>query len=1382
MRSTHTHGGTRLTPAGVALLWGVMAVPALSQGTISAPEPNDSIPTAVDTGFTPGSSGVKVAYGHTGDGPYGEDGDGTGDVDFYKVSVNAGQVIMINMANAGIDPDFDPFAAIYDANGEVVASNDDKGNTSRGYDRTPRIVFEAPEAGDYYICVSNWVDGTDNLPYDPMTPGSGPGLPSGTAGPYQLIIAIDAEVPVPQFVGGNTGYPVPAFLPSKVLGTSRYDGVLTIRNLSAGTTPSSNLVITGYNITGPNADRFFVRGLPLPVTIPPGGEINVNVAFNGGGMSGKAEAQLEFTSNDPLNLAYTLDTSSSPVIGGGNFTVRQIDVPSEVSVTNWGTIDDILNDNLEIEGINETVISAPGVNFGGGNDGRYGGDFAYPSGTRDPNNSILVVTGTIRVREPGVYTFYGYSDDGQRLSVDGEWLGEYTDYNTDHFYPVELTAGEHTIEFIVFEGGGANHAELAISQEPGTFTNRMQTTWELLEAVGVDSDSDGLPDEWEIANGLNANSAAGNDGANGDPDGDGVTNINEYFLGTNPQLADTDGDGLNDGVETGTGNWVSPTNTGTNPLVADSDGDGLLDSQENLSQPNGSDPNRFDTDGDGFADGVELALGSNPQDANSKPELNFSNIVLAEDFDSTSVHSHYAFTRTSGNFTPGVYESEAGRPGNTAWLLEQGIDWTVTSIAWDQVKFSAKTGVQLSLDFRLTPLEGDPNPPADGFGIGLFRTANYGESGPINPGAGPPYWENPTSSNGFSNGLVYGMTVYTSDVARLAGPAAPTTALVNVSGPFNYDNQVFNRVIITVLPNSNNTSLVKVELIEDVDGEAIHHLIADNVVVRDFSIADESFRIIAGGRTGAYTLRAEIDNVTLATSEAATPVLAFSRGSNSFLASIFDGTNRAVNPNSVQVTLNGTPLAATVTKDGSTTLVSYTSPTGFFQSGTNTVVFTYADGLGQTYTDTHTFTTDYKVLPSSIALPLDTGATSGFAVRPVQVQPINPDETSLSRLDYAEGLLAGNYNGSPFEGGNVANLAGSVDGVFTVDVINFDQDGNNAGLISGDTLFPGIPGITGRTDTFTSEIKTWIEFPAPGMYRFGVVGDDGIRVSYTHGPVPGMSIVTPASAARTLAVMPSIANTAAGGISGPYPEPPIVAKVVLVEPAIAADADQRSIITNAAALAGNVALIERGTSSFSYKVKAAQEAGAIAAIIINQTVPDGMPIIMGGDGVDITGVTIPAVMISRADGDELKALIASPTGLEVKFGPDTTTTLAATDLNTTTYFNVAVPQAGLYPIRLVHFEGGGAAHLEWFTVDEAGQPHLLNDRSDAAALRTYATVNTSAVPPSINITQSGATITVTFTGTLEYSDDLVTWLPVTGATSPYTIPAGSPTARYYRAR
>jgi len=68
---------------------------------------------------------------------------------------------------------------------------------------------------------------------------------------------------------------------------------------------------------------------------------------------------------------------------------------------------------------------------------------------------------------------------------------------------------------------------------------------------GADSDSDGIPDDWEIAHGLNPHDPSD---ALLDLDHDGLTNLQEYRLGTDLRVADTDSDGIPDGDEvSGTG-------------------------------------------------------------------------------------------------------------------------------------------------------------------------------------------------------------------------------------------------------------------------------------------------------------------------------------------------------------------------------------------------------------------------------------------------------------------------------------------------------------------------------------------------------------------------------------------------------------------------------------------------------------------------------------------------------------------------------------------------------------------------------------------------------------------------------------------------------------
>ncbi|MCS1409854.1 MAG: hypothetical protein M2R45_03040 [Verrucomicrobia subdivision 3 bacterium] len=85
-----------------------------------------------------------------------------------------------------------------------------------------------------------------------------------------------------------------------------------------------------------------------------------------------------------------------------------------------------------------------------------------------------------------------------------------------------------------------------------------------------------------------------------------------------------------------------------------------------------------------------------------------------------------------------------------------------------------------------------------------------------------------------------------------------------------------------------------------------------------------------------------------------------------------------------------------------------------------------------------------------------------------------------------------------------------------------------------------------------------------------------------------------------------------------------------------------------------------------------------------------------------------------------------------------------------TLFDILVEEDGIYPIRLLWYQGGGGANVEFFSVTDDGEKVLINDPSHAEAIKAYRTGTTrpfiSAFSP------QGRTLTDTLEYTVNNAD------------------------------
>ncbi|GLS24868.1 hypothetical protein [Marinibactrum halimedae] len=206
----------------------------------------------------------------------------------------------------------------------------------------------------------------------------------------------------------------------------------------------------------------------------------------------------------------------------------------------------------------------------------------------------------------------------------------------------------------------------------------------------IDSDNDGLPDHWENQNGLEP----WRNDAIEDRDGDGVSNAEEYALGTNPNHPDSDEDGVLDGED------FAPLNP---QYTVDEDGDGLPREWEERYYLNDHfrDDAYQDDDGDQLTNVREFTLGTNPQAFDTDNDgVNDSEdswpTDATRDRDSDNDGLPDRWERTYLYDPHAAWDADEDRDQDGLTILLRNTNWAPAQIVWTPIKMVRPTVKMLS--------------------------------------------------------------------------------------------------------------------------------------------------------------------------------------------------------------------------------------------------------------------------------------------------------------------------------------------------------------------------------------------------------------------------------------------------------------------------------------------------------------------------------------------------------------------------------------------------------------------------------------------------------------------------------------------------------------
>ena len=211
----------------------------------------------------------------------------------------------------------------------------------------------------------------------------------------------------------------------------------------------------------------------------------------------------------------------------------------------------------------------------------------------------------------------------------------------------------------------------------------------------------------------------------------------------------------------------------------------------------------------------------------------------------------------AGSSAPGIFrENDNGFLRLTT--LSEGNSFSYAYDAQPDQQGPEPNGFIMSFDFRMTDDETNDNvggccgSAADGFGIGLFSTKTYGESGRLHvPDKSDGVWERPS----FTDAFTIGFDVFP-NVDRVTLNWAGTEVVeAKLDGTIDLNDNAFHQAVVQVTPNGKHaTASVWIDETLILNGIEISEMQLSNLF---------DYRVIAGGRTGSAFAETDLDNIAV---------------------------------------------------------------------------------------------------------------------------------------------------------------------------------------------------------------------------------------------------------------------------------------------------------------------------------------------------------------------------------------------------------------------------------------------------------------------------------------------------------------------------------------